>query len=73
MGFGSVNIEDTLSFLHTVTEAVKGSGERVVIQSSWGTFCNGIEHLDDAIFFVGAGIATISFYLLLINYSLLPI
>ncbi len=66
-------IEDTSSLVRIVTKAVKGSGERVVIQSNWSTFCDSTEHSDDAIFFVGAGIATISFYLLLINYSLLPI
>ncbi len=59
-------IEDTSSLVRIISEAVKGSGERVILQSNWSTFCNSTDHIDDSIYFAGSGIATYIFAELLI-------
>ncbi len=51
-------IEDTSSLVRIISEAVKGSGERVILQSNWSTFRNGQDLVDDAIYFVGSSMAT---------------
>ncbi len=59
-------MEDTSFLVRIITEAVKGSGERVVIQSNWSTFRDSTENFNDAIFFIGAGIAIHSFLLFIV-------
>ncbi len=58
-------IEDTSPLVRIISEAVKGSGERVILQSNWSTFCNSTDHID-GIFFVESGIASCKFAELLI-------